>query len=175
MWNTLARAQAILGPTGWDELFRRSLVLSSRSIDDTANLQRTSSYLIHGLLRHDRVTEAITELAEAGESRNPLPPANPWFGFPVANAARVEGTQWGHPELDKARPDDDKAVPRHVYGLYYQATGRQQPRSVGGELGRIERLTRAAGFFRAEAGDAERNICVLFADALELAAAALHL
>lgn len=170
VWNTLARAQVILGPAGWEDLLGRSLELT-RELNDPVNTQRTTSYLVHGLLRHGRAAEAVAVLAGAGATRDPLPPANPWVGFAVANAGRVEAVAWEHPGLDQACPEADS--PKHAFGFYFQATGRQHTRAVGGELGRTDRLTRAAAFFRAEAGRAERNICVLFAASLDLAAAGL--
>jgi hypothetical protein len=170
--NTLARARVILGEPGWTELFQRSLELT-RSLNDVGNVQRTLSYLVHGLLRHGSADRAIAALDSAGTRRTPLPSPNPWVGFALANAARVEGTVWEHPDLDSARPGDERAAPKHAYGFYFQATGRQEARPAAGELGRIERFARSAAFFRAEAGTVPRNICVLFAHTLDLAAAGL--
>jgi hypothetical protein len=172
MWNTLARAQIILGATGWEELLRRSMQLTC-DLSDLENNKRTRSYLVHGLLRYKRVSEARSELRAALLAMTPASPS-PWDGFQEANAARLNGEVWSHPALDASHPADTIAVPKHAYGLYFQATGRQQARELRGALGRIDRLTRAAEFFRAEAGQARLNICALFAAALELEISGLN-
>jgi hypothetical protein len=166
VWNTLARARVILGRGGWEELFRQSLDLNRR-LGDVDNVGRTASYLVHGLLRVGRTDDASAELERVGLRRDPLPPADPWRGFDLANAARYAGDRWEHPELDRACPVT--SGPKHAFGLYLQATARQRGRDPADA---VERFGRAAAFLRAEAGDADDNICVLFALLLELAAAA---
>ena len=170
VWNTLARGLVILSRGRWKELFHTSLRLN-RALNDPDNMNRTLSYLVHGLLRHGDASGAEAELAVAGLHRDPLPPPNPWFGFMVANAARCAGDRWDHPELDKelerAAPETDG--PRHAFGLYFQATARQKHRDRADV---DKRFRRAAQFMRDEAGTADGNICTLFAFVLDLAAAA---
>jgi pentatricopeptide repeat protein len=55
-FNTLGRARVILREAGWKELFQRSQDILLEW--DPTDLPRTWCYLVHGLLRNSRLTEA---------------------------------------------------------------------------------------------------------------------
>jgi hypothetical protein len=165
VWNTMARALAILKPGGWEELFGRSLALHRR-LEDPENINRTTHYLVHARLRHGNTTGARAALADAPELGEKAGSGNPWAAFLHANLARLENQKWDDRVLDErltagARP--------YSAWLYVQASARQSSRTREDAL---RRLDQAISLLRHEAGGVQGNVCNLFAAFLELDAAA---
>jgi hypothetical protein len=165
VWNTLARALAILKLGGWEELFGRSLALH-RGLDDPENIDRTTHYLVHARLRHGNTTGARAALADAPGLREDTGTGNPWAAFLHANLARLENREWTDRVLDEriaagARP--------YSAWLYVEAAARQ-PRREREDV--LRRLDQAISLLRHEAGGVQGNVCNLFASFLELDAAA---
>jgi hypothetical protein len=165
VWNTLGRALALLGESGWDDLFARSLALN-RSLDDPENVDRTTHYRVHARLRHGDCAGAREALAGAPGLGEKAGAGNPWAAFLHANLARLEDREWGDAVLDERLAAGAKPYSAWVY---VQATARQSPRRREDTM---HRLDLALALLRHEAGGAEGNICNLFAAFLELDAAA---
>jgi hypothetical protein len=165
IWNTLGRALSIIGRVGAEPLFRRSLELN-HARHDVDDAHRTTSYLVHSLLRADRLSEARQELNTIGT----WPGMSGYSGwilrFLQADLARRERNRWIDPAMDVVRPEQN--LPGHLFAFYLQATARQ-PETPDA----LDRLQRAAAFLRADAGDDRRNICALFASCIDLYAAAM--
>jgi hypothetical protein len=163
VFNTLGRARVVLGVDGWQPLFRASLELQERL--DPGNVLRTSSYLVHGLLRSGDVKEARRQFEQL-PSLERIPGISGWMlAFLRADLARRAQEQWSATWLEEARPGEQ--FPGHPLGFYFQATARQPGRTDA-----LARLDRAEAFLRQDAGDNPRNICTLFASCMALAAAA---
>jgi hypothetical protein len=165
VWNTLARALAILKLDGWEELFGRSLALHRR-LKDLENIDRTIHYLIHARLRHGNTTGARAALAESQGLGEEFGSGNPWAAFLHANLARLENRGWDDPVLDERLTGG-----AHPYAawLYVQAAARQPSRKQEDAL---RRLGQAIALLRQEACGVQGNVCNLFASFLELDAAA---
>jgi hypothetical protein len=164
VWNTLARALAILKLSGWEELFCRSLALHRR-LEDPANIDRTTHYLVHARLRHGNITGAKAALADAPGLCEKPGSVNPWAAFLHANLARVENREWDNRDLDNLIAEGARPYPAW---LYVQAAARQSSRAREDAL---RRLAQAISLLRHEAGGVQGN-CNLFAAFLELDAAA---
>jgi hypothetical protein len=162
--NTLGRALVILGREGWERCFRHSRELQEEI--DPGDVNRTLSYHIHGLLRHDRLDEARGVFETVGSVSRVRGFSGWMLRFLRADLARRSGERWRDGEMDDARPG--KQWPGHPYAFYCQAVARQS-----GCPDTAEMLGRAAAFLRADAGGHSLNICSLFASCVDLFAAAV--
>jgi hypothetical protein len=136
LFNTLARARVILQRPGWEDLFRRSLDLLARR--DPYDLGRTYGYLVHGLLRHQRVEQARAALDECAAL--PMVPLSRWWLRACeADWARQTGRLWTDPEMEAGPPP---AQPGHPFAFYLQATARQKGRELVDRQQRFQRATR---------------------------------
>jgi hypothetical protein len=165
VWNTLARALAILKLGGWEELFSRSLALQRR-LEDPENIDRTTHYLIHARLRHGNTTGARAALADAPGLGEQSGAGKPWVAFLHANLARLENRVWVDPALDEQLA---AGAPPYSAWVYVQAAARQPSRKREDAL---RRLDQARSLLKYEAGEVQGNVCNLFAAFLELDAAA---
>ncbi|MCI0458187.1 MAG: hypothetical protein L0Z62_14580 [Gemmataceae bacterium] len=163
VFNTLGRALVILGEDGWEGLFQRSLELQERL--SPADVPRTRSYLIYGLLRQGLLDQARSEFA----ALVPLPGIHDFAGrmlrFLRADLERRCGRQWHDEEMDALTPGAVR--PNHPAAFYFQATARQPGRSDC-----AARLKRAAELLRDDGANHPQNITSLFAHCLDLCAAA---
>ena len=161
LFNTYARLLVANGADGWETLYRGSIHLQESV--DPSNIGRTRCYLIHGLLRNDRTTEAQAELH--------------WFDENDIDSNTDTFVKYYRADLYRRNPDcgakfrqDDHFESEgrgHAFGFYLQATARQPDRSSDE---RVERLRRTARVFRDEIGEyTDQNILHLFALFLELA------
>ncbi len=165
VWNTLARALAVLDQGRWDELFGRSLSLLHRLVD-TENINRTTHYRVHARLRHGDAAGASVALEEAPGLNERAGAGSPWAAFLHANLARLEHREWADQLLEQrlamgARP--------YSAWLYLQATARQSCREHADAKSRLEQ---AVCLLRHEAGGVEGNVCNLFSAFLEMNIAA---
>ncbi len=165
VFNTVGRAQVILGEGDWEENFRRSLALQ-RDLDPES-VYWTTSFLVHGLLRHRRPEEALRELDALGRLAD-VP--NVWSRGALkahqAEVARQLREPWG-PDPEMEDWCSEPRPPEHVFALYHQAVARQ-PHCDNP----AERLRRAAALCRQGLGQFHANVSFLFALCLDLAAAA---
>lgn len=165
VWNTLARALAILKLDGWEELFGRSLALHRR-LEDPENIDRTTHYLVHARLRHCNTTGARAALADAPGLGEKSGAGKTWAAFLHANLARLENRVWDDPVLDEQLR---AGAPPYSAWLYVEAAARQPSRKREDAL---RRLDQAVILLKHEAGEFPGNVCNLFAAFLELDAAA---
>jgi hypothetical protein len=164
VWNTLGRALAVLGRTGWDDLFGQALTLHRR-LEDPDNIDRTTHYRVHARLRYGDLSGARAALREglgADENR----PGSPWTAFLRAKLAQLEHVEWTDEVLEKQLAEGAK--PYSVW-LYVQAAARQPCR---GREDAVCRLETAIGLLASEAGGVKGNVCNLFAAFLEMSVAA---
>lgn len=163
VFNTLGRAEVILGLSGWEDNFRRSLALQ-RDLDPE-QAPRTSSSLVHGLLRQHRLDEAHRELETVGSLDEV---ANNWSQGALkasrAELARQRGESWTDPRMEDWGAEDPP--PNHVLAFYHQAVARQP-----GCQNAPCRLRLAGKLCRSEVATNLRNVTYLFALCFELAAA----
>jgi hypothetical protein len=138
----------------------------NRSLNDPENIDRTTHYRVHALLRHGATAAAREALAEAPGLGEKAGVGNPWAAFLHANLARLKGHEWADPVLDERLAAG--ATPYSAW-VYVQAAARQSPRTREDSLRRVDV---ALALLRHEAGGAEGNVCNLFAAFLELNGAA---
>ena len=163
IFNTLGRAQVILGRPDWEDNFRRALALQ-RAFDPEFVLW-TACYLVHGLLRRRRAEDAQRELEAVG----PLEGVENPYSQAALRGLRAELIrQRGGPELDPRMEDWGEAgrPPPHVFAFYQQAIARRLGRPDASRRFRL-----AAEQCRAEAEANPRNVVHLFALCFDLAAA----
>lgn len=165
VWNTLGRTWSVLGRDGWEPLFRQSAELLG--VIDPTDVPRTLCYLIRGLLRAGRTTEARAELDALGIPARPESHSQCELIFLRADLARRTGERWEHPALERTGPGPN--LPGYVLAFYFQATARQSGRTV--EETR-DRLTRAIDFLDGVTRGDRENVCTLFADCLRVSRAA---
>lgn len=165
LFNTLGRVKAILRehPSNWKVLFEKSIKL--QEIVDTDNIARTRCYLIHGLLRHDRLDEAESELQKASNS-NPDFYSHSFIKFYIADLHRRLGKNTFE-DTEFEKPGNH--VEGYLFGFYLQATARQTCRKVED---RVERFLSAANEFNKEAGQLDDfSLLRLFSSFMEYSAA----
>lgn len=139
--NTVAR-ERILHGGDWESLLRQSMKLQTQI--QPADVERTRNYLIHGYLRNHQLTAAESECDAVSLDR--VDPISQVFRqFLRADLARRRGEVWDCPAADQTQPGDFAL--QYPWGLYFQATGRQQQRDSADSR---ERLARASEFFRSE-------------------------
>jgi hypothetical protein len=163
VWNTLARAMAITGEQGWEELFAQSEALQGQ-LGDSENLARTTHDRIHALLRHGDVVRAAQALEETNWSAQTT--SVPWLPFLRADLARREGRAWSDAALDQRLADGEKP---YAAWLYLQATARQPTREPAEAVRGLETVI---SLLRHEAGGNKGNICSFLAALLNLLSAA---
>ncbi len=166
VFNTLGRAQAALGHTGWRDNFRRSLRILEKV--DPFEVPRSANYLIHAEMQAGRLKAAENLICQT-EMRPAMNDFSRWMlRFLRAELARRRGEIWSDPEMD-AQPLR-RGPAGHPFGFYFQATARQPGRT---QEDAIERLQKARGFFLLDVvhGD-EGNILLFLAEFVRLAEAA---
>jgi tetratricopeptide (TPR) repeat protein len=131
--NTLGRCLMVLGDPTWEKCLRDSMEIQEHI--SPMDVPRTKNYVIHGLLKNGRSSEASAELQKAFEEDNPF---RVWL---MAEAARQQGITWT--EVEDA---EIHAISRsyHVYGFAIQAAARQVDRTPAQ---RIDYLTKASECF----------------------------
>ena len=157
--NTLGRLQVAAGCTGWEKEFRKSLEL--QAVVDRAGASRTLCYLVHGLLRADRLVDAESELHRLDNLSND-PFSRTFYNFYEADYRRRSQEEWD----DAFFEEEGRHVDGYAYGFYLQATARQS-RTAGCSA---ERFRMAANHLWKDGGaDGEVNVLKLFGFFLELA------
>ena len=168
IFNTLARAQVAMDAVGWESHYETSLaILSNVDLFDRA---RTYNYLLHGLLRGERLDEAekVVNTILALPSMSTF---SKWMlGFFRADLARRRATMWSDSELDTESHSNE--VAGHALGFYLQATARQPGRSLGDATQRYHRAR--ALFLRDVCPGDTANILLFLAGCISLAIAAIN-
>jgi hypothetical protein len=157
LWNTAARTMSLLGLSGWDALFQRSLAVQRAEEPDS--LSRTRNYFAAACLRDGRLDDAEALLAAAAAN-------DPYAARHRADLARRRGQTWSAPAVDALTPDAGSA--NHALGLYWLATGRHARPAMD----TAARFERAAQCFRADLdGVGLGNVLWILLHAAEFAAA----
>jgi tetratricopeptide (TPR) repeat protein len=163
--STLARAYSVLNKEGWERLFSESLQLLEHS--DVTEIPRTRNYLLHGLLRHQRLDEAQALVESVGDVDQLDPLSRLFFHFYQADLARRRKMRWMASLMEEQ--SEDTSLPRHPVAFYFQATARQEgcDRSEA-----ARRFSRAGRLLRREVfGASGSNILVFLANIMDLAQA----
>lgn len=168
VFNTLARAQVAMSALGWEGHYETSLAILSEV--DPFDRARTYNYLLHGLLRAERLNDAETVISTV-LSLPSLSKFSKWMlGFLRADLARRKATMWSDSELDSE--SQSSKVAGHALGFYLQATARQPGRSLDDATQRME-LAREL-FLRDVCPGDTTNILLFLAGCISLAIAALN-
>lgn len=168
VFNTLARAQVARAGMGWEGHYETSLAILSEV--DPFDRARTYNYLLHGLLRAERLNDAETVISIV-LSLPSLSKFSKWMlGFFRADLARRKATMWSDSELDSESQANE--VAGHALGFYLQATARQPGRSLDDATQRME-LARAL-FLRDVCPGDTANILLFLAGCISLAIAAIN-
>ncbi len=114
--NTLGRISVVTGGSDWLSLFQSSLDI--QEVLSPEDVSRTRCYLLHGLLRNDRLAEARAQL-ELAISNGEF--GNQYLRFLAADYLRRGGLDNG-PIQELA--DKDSALKGHAYGFYLQCRAR---------------------------------------------------
>lgn len=168
VFNTLARAQVAMTVMGWEGHYETSLAILSEV--DPFDRARTYNYLLHGLLKAERLNDAETVIRTV-LSLPSLSKFSKWMlGFFRADLARRKSTMWSDSELDSESQANE--VAGHALGFYLQATARQLGRSLDDATQRME-LARVL-FLRDVCQGDTANILLFLAGCISLAIAALN-
>lgn len=168
VFNTLARAQVAMAVMGWESHYETSLAILSEV--DPFDRARTYNYLLHGLLRAERLNDAETVISIV-LSLPSLSKFSKWMlGFFRADLARRKATMWSDSELD--RESQGNEVAGHALGFYLQATARQPGRHLDDATQRMK-LARVL-FLRDVCQGDTANILLFLAGCISLAIAALN-
>jgi hypothetical protein len=163
LFNTLGRCSIMLGDGRFEHLFRESIRLQEQV--DPANIRRTESYLIHGLLRADRHDEAdvLIERHEANPTGDNL--ADGFTRFYRCELERRRGN---------VRPASEEDLPQdwdgYTRAFALQAMGRQHGRETSQA---VELLKIAVDILESESGNDDYNILALIARVLKLSWASI--
>lgn len=164
VFNTLARAQIVLGQPGWEENLAHSYKLQGQ--DNPLDQARTTNYRVFGLLRMDRLREAANWIRRLEASD--MSSLSRWhLRFCQAELARRRGETWQDPWMDSTEPSE--AQVGHLFAFYFQATARQPGRNADDAIARFGRATDC--FLQDVRTDEAGNIQVFLAACARLAAA----
>jgi tetratricopeptide (TPR) repeat protein len=133
LFNTLGRCLVVLGDPRWESVLRESLRIQQTVSPE--DITRTENYIIHGLLKSNRLDEAASCLDNSSD------PKNYYRVWLRAEHARRMQTVWIGIE-DEAIFEISPTF--HVFGFAMQAAARQQGRDM---LTRIEYLQKARECF----------------------------
>lgn len=136
VFNTLGRAETFCGEE-WESKFRESLRLQEWT--DPPSIARTTCYLAHAFLRHNRLPEAEEEIRK-GKTQLGANDFSHWeLSFLRADLARRQEEIWNDPKMDDREPQGRVA---HPFGKYFQATARQSKRAPKDRINRFEKAIR---------------------------------
>lgn len=158
LFNTLGRCSIMLGDDRFEDLFQASIRLQEQV--DPANIRRTESYLVYGLLRANWLDKAHALIGkhEANPTGDNL--ADGFTRFYRFELERRQGNVW--PASEKELPQDWVGYTR-AFAL--QAMARQPGRETSQAA---ELLEHAVELLESETGDDDHNILALIASALML-------
>jgi tetratricopeptide (TPR) repeat protein len=158
--NTLGRCLVVLGDPSWEKCLRDSIEIQEHI--SPMDIPRTKNYLIHGLLKSGRSSEASAELQESIEADDPF---RVWL---MAETARQQGVTWTEAEDSKIDTIERR---QHAYGFAMQAAARQIRRT---SAQRVDYLTRASECFGYGVQADQHNIKTLMQLSCKLAVAVIE-
>lgn len=154
VFNTLGRAETFCGEE-WESKFRESLRLQEWT--DPPGIARTTCYLAHAFLRHNRLPEAEEEIRK-GKTQPGANDFSRWeLSFLRADLARRQEETWNDTEMDKQEPLQGRVA--HPFGKYFQATARQSKRAP---KDRIDRFEKAIRFMKIDVVESETTNLLAF-------------